>query len=151
MRRFGVKPGVATILPANDQVLIAKALAQTIRTHSLAVPAFNVLPDHVHIIIAADSESELAEQVRRLKGYSAYVFRKSHNLVGSGHVWAEKFNRRPIRNADSLRSMLGYVSENHVKHAARWGPGIEKTWIERIRPIVESACGPYTAGLSEVL
>lgn len=150
-RRFGVKPGIATILPANDQVMIAEALAQALEKHSIAVLSFNVIPDHAHMIMAADSESHLAEHVRRLRGYSAYVFRKRHHLVGSGHLWAEKFNRRPIRDANTLQSMLGYVSENHVKHAARWGPVIEITWIERIRPIVDSVCGQYAEGLFEVL
>jgi len=151
MVRYGIRPGEPVILQPADQELIAVALTETAQKQGIRVLALNVLPDHVHMIIDAESEQRLADHVRRFKGYASHAFRRAHHATTGNHVWAEKFNRRPIRDTTTLRNMLHYVMRNHLKHVERWGESPAATWEERIRPIVESACGQNLAGMSEVL
>ena len=151
MVHLGIRPGEPIILQPDDQELIAVALTETAQKQGIRVLALSVLPDHVHMIIDAESEQELAGHVRRLKGYASHAFRRSHQATAGNHLWAEKFNRRPIRDTTALRNMLHYVMHNHLKHVERWGAALIATWEERIRPIVDSSCGPTLAGMSEIL
>lgn len=151
MVRYGIRPGKPVIFQPDDQELIAVALMETAQKQGIRVLALNVLPDHVHMIIDAESEARLTDSVRKFKGYAAYKLRNAHRATTGNHVWAEKFNRRPIRDTKTLRNMLHYVMCNHLKHVERWGESLITTWEERIRPIAESACGPNLAGMSEIL
>ncbi|MEW5702883.1 MAG: transposase [Candidatus Zixiibacteriota bacterium] len=123
-----------------DQTVTVREIISACKRHQIPLLAVNVLPDHVHMIVSAPSETELTEHVRKIKGSSASTLRAEHGLRSPHHVWARKFNRRAIRNEESLQQMIAYVLNNHLKHAERWGQTVVTTWEERIRPLVEAGC-----------
>jgi len=142
MERYHIQPGDPVILTPEDQALVAFAIAEEARKDLITLGGYNVLPDHVHLIVEAESETVLADHVRRIKGYTSHVFRQAHDLRGGCHVWAQKFNRRQIPDDEALHRTVQYVMDNHLKHLAAWGDGLISTWDEKIRPVVESACTP---------
>ncbi len=77
MVTYGVKSGDPLILDAQDRLLIAQYISDACHSHTIPVVAWNVLPDHVHMILAAEDEQELDEQVRKIKGFSSYSFQRA--------------------------------------------------------------------------
>lgn len=115
MIKVGVQRGHPIILTPAQIRLVAETLIEAWTRHSIPVCACNVLPDHVHIIIAADSENALHELVRKLKGFTSYKFNRANPSM-SGPLWQQKFNRKVIPNDEALRNALEYVWNNHRKH-----------------------------------
>jgi cobyrinic acid a,c-diamide synthase len=109
---YGVKTGEPLIFSAEDQLFIAEKIAEAIKRYSLSVITFNVLPDHVHLVILAKTEKELGEYIRKIKGFTSFEFQRSRNLEKGQSVWGQKFNRKPIENETSLINIMALVSSS---------------------------------------
>jgi type I restriction-modification system DNA methylase subunit/REP element-mobilizing transposase RayT len=121
MVTYGVKAGKPLIFDSSDRLLIACYIVDVCRAHSIPVVAWNVLPDHVHMILAAEDEHELDELVRKIKGASSYSFQRTHPQDELGHVWAQKYHHLLITDQRMLENAYTYVMNNHIKHADTWG------------------------------
>jgi REP element-mobilizing transposase RayT len=121
MVTYGVKSGDPLILNAQDRFLIARYISAACHSHTIPVVAWNVLPDHVHMILAAEDEQKLDELVRKIKGFSSYSFQRAHGWDEGGHVWAQKYHHLLITDQSMLESSYSYVMDNHIKHAQQWG------------------------------
>jgi REP element-mobilizing transposase RayT len=121
MVTYGVKSGDPLVLDAPDRLLIAQYISDATRSHTIPVIAWNVLPDHVHMVLAAQDERELDEQVRKIKGFSSFSFQRARGLDAGGHVWAQKYHHLLITDQRMLESVYAYVMDNHIKHAEQWG------------------------------
>ena len=140
MAAFHIEAGEPVIFGPDDQKLIASTIVEACRKHRIPVMAGNVLPDHAHLVVGAVSPKELAEHIRKIKGYTARTFVKTRDFPAGDHVWAQKFNRRTLHDAASLAAAIGYVERNHYKHHERWGAEVITTYEEAVRPALE----PYT-------
>ena len=140
MAAFHVKKGEPVILGPDDLRLIARTIVEACRQHRIPILAGNVLPDHVHLIVGAASPKELTEHIRKIKGNSAREFVQTRDFPAGDHVWAQKFNRRPLPNPSSLAAAMTYIERNHYKHVERWGAEVITTYEEAVRPVFE----PYT-------
>ncbi len=156
MVTYGVTVGEPLIFSAEDQIFIAEKIVEATKRYETAIAALNVLPDHVHMVIAAETDKELTEKIRKIKGFSSHEFQKSRNWDKGQHVWAQKFNRQPIEDEDALTNILDYVSNNHIKHSERWGKELISTWengipekgLRPISEIVQHISTERTRGLS---
>ncbi|MGP1382418.1 MAG: type ISP restriction/modification enzyme [Thainema sp.] len=134
MVTYGVKKGEPLIFSAEDQIFIAEQIAEAVKRYEIAIAAFNVLPDHVHMVVAASTEAELNEKIRKIKGFSSHQYQRSRDWDKGQHVWAQKFNRQAIENEIALTEILEYVLNNHTKHAERWGNELITIWNEGVTP-----------------
>jgi REP element-mobilizing transposase RayT len=116
MREFKVNTGPCVVFDAEMQLRIAGLLAESWRRYNIQVFACNVLPDHVHIILAAENEQQLNEHVRKMKGYASHALRD----VAQKHIWQQKFNRKHLADEHAFYSARTYVLNNHLKHVERW-------------------------------
>ncbi|MBZ0315487.1 MAG: N-6 DNA methylase [Anaerolineae bacterium] len=130
MVTYGSQAGEPFILNAQDRLLMAQKIAETCQRHHIAVVAWNVLPDHVHMVIAAENEEALDEQVRKIKGASSFAFARERGMEKGQHIWAQKFNHRLITDENMLREVVEYVMSNHRKHAEHWGEELITAWGE---------------------
>lgn len=122
MVTFGVKSGEPLFFSPEDQIFVAEKIAEKCKKENITVVAMNILPDHVHMVIAATDETDLTEKIRKIKGYSSYEFQRFREWAkGTEHVWAQKFNSRLIKDDNGLATIIHYVQNNHLKHAERWG------------------------------
>ena len=121
MDTYGVKSGTPLIFDASDRLLIAQKISDACRSHAIPVVTWNVLPDHVHMILAAEDEHELDEQVRKIKGFSSFAYQRAHGSDEGGHVWAQKYHHLLINDQPMLENAYSYVMDNHIKHAEQWG------------------------------
>jgi REP element-mobilizing transposase RayT len=130
MVTYGVEHGNALIFSKEEQLSIAKSVADTCKRYNIAVVAWNVLPDHIHMVIAAENEQVLIEHVRKIKGYSSHTYQKERKWESGQHVWAQKYHFKPISNDDALRAALQYVWNNRLKHQEQWGDDMLEVWGE---------------------
>ena len=86
MIAFGVQSGPPLILSPDDQVQIANSILSACARHGIALLALNVLPDHVHTVLAAVTAEDLAEQVRKIKGCSSRAFRSTNVTSEHRHL-----------------------------------------------------------------
>jgi type I restriction-modification system DNA methylase subunit/REP element-mobilizing transposase RayT len=128
MVTYGVEHGEPLVFSPEDQLLIAEKIAEACRHHAIPVVAWNVLPDHVHLVLAAQDDTALSEAVRKIKGYSSHAFQRARNWESGQHVWAQKFDRRLITDESMLGDVVDYVMNNHLKHLERWGMALVETW-----------------------
>ena len=101
MVTYGVEIGEPLIFSAEDQLFIAEKIEKAIKRYSLSVVTFNVLPDHIHLIILAKTEKELGEYIRKIKGFTSFEFQRSRNWEKGQSVWGQKFNKKAIEDGSS--------------------------------------------------
>ncbi len=128
------------ILNMEDQLLIAKLIAESCSLYKLSTITFNILPDHVHGLFRVESEEELILKIGRIKGYTAHTFRKEKKL--KSRLWARKFNRDWIVDDDHLNSVINYIDLNHLKHEKSWGREFLCGFHSELRNIVRSVSTP---------
>ena len=124
MREFKVRVRSCVVFDANQQLQVAVLLTETWNRYGICVLACNVLPDHVHAIIAAEDEQQLDIHVQKLKGYTSRALRAEQETIqgsGESHIWQQKFNRRHLRDEHAFYSAQTYVLNNHLMHLERWG------------------------------
>ena len=99
---------------------VALALAEERSVGLLRVVAFSVQGNHVHMVVEADSTSDLS---RRMKGFGARFAKAVNRMMGRrrGKVLAERYHAVPLRSSRQVRNALRYVLENHARHGARSG------------------------------
>jgi REP element-mobilizing transposase RayT len=145
---YGVETGEPLVFLAEDQLFIAEKIAEAIKRYSLSIVTFNVLPDHVHLVILAKTEKELGEYIRKIKGFTSFEFQRSRNWEKGQSVWGQKFNRKPIEDENSLINIIQYIAENHIKHTERWGKELITTWekglpeknLKPLKVIIKESC-----------
>lgn len=142
MVTYGVEVDEPGIFSAEDQIFIAEKISEAARRYEVVIAAFNVLPDHVHMLVVTETEKELSEKIRKIKGFSSHEYQRSRNWEKGQHIWAQKFNRQLIEDENALVEILEYVWNNHIKHAERWGETLVSTWENGIpdkglKPLLE--------------
>jgi REP element-mobilizing transposase RayT len=148
MVSYGVETGEPLIFSAEDQLFIAEKIAEAIKRYGLFVITFNVLPDHIHLVILAKTEKELGEYIRKIKGFTSFEFQRSRNWEKGQSIWGQKFNKKPIEDENSLINIIQYIAENHIKHIERWGTELITTWekglpeknLKSLKEIVKENC-----------
>jgi len=142
MVTYGVKVSEPLIFSAEDQIFIAEKISEAAKRYEIEIATFNVLPDHVHMVIAAETEKELSEKIRKIKGFSSHEFQRSRNWEKGQSVWAQKFHRKLIEDETALTEILEYTWNNHIKHIDLWGEALISTWEnglldKGLKPLVE--------------
>ncbi|MDC1162361.1 cobyrinate a,c-diamide synthase [Tenacibaculum sp.] len=105
---------------------------EAIKRYEMNVHCFNILPDHIHILLKVQDEKDLNEQIGKLKGFTSFKFQRYKEWEkGEQHVWVQKFNRKKISLTDgSMGRVTNYIRNNHFKHQERWGQEMA-TFIEK--------------------
>ena len=120
MVKYKVKKGDPFIFTEQMRNDIYKHIIEKIQKNNYNVIEFNVLSDHVHLIILCH-EKELNQIVRNLKGYSSFLFCKQLNLSieGAGRqnkIWAKGYSHTFLRDDEHFLKAIEYVKNNHIKH-----------------------------------
>ena len=87
---------------------------------------FNVLGNHLHLIVEADGKDALS---RGVQGFSVSAARRLNSaLMREGKLFAHRYHARALRTPREVRNALRYVLLNRKHHAAEraWG----RCWID---------------------
>ena len=120
-----IKAGVGSI--ARD--FLMKKIRPAIREAqgaSFRIVEFNVLSNHVHLMIEAASQVALS---RGVQGFSVRVARRVNRaLKRSGKLFATRYHARALKTPMEVRNVLRYVLLNRKHHAN--GTKFGKYWFD---------------------
>ena len=131
----GLKP---LVLSLADQKFMVEAIGDCIIKYDIKCLVFNVLPDHVHMVLFSKDEDGLADMVRKIKGYTSHLFRKKRTF--ENRVWARKFNRVFIEDDGHLANVINYAKLNHIKHEKSWGRANLVGFTDVLSTTIDEVC-----------
>lgn len=81
-------------------------------SHTFAVHAYSVMPDHLHALaMGLDATSDLLAFLKSLKQKTAYEFRRTSH----SDLWQKKFYDHILRQKDSVARVAAYIWMNPVR------------------------------------
>jgi putative transposase len=91
---------------------LLEVLRKTCYDHSFTVHAYCFMPDHLHLILAAESDSaQLSPVLQAFKSLSAAAARK----VRVFDLWQKGYYDHILRSGDSMDAAAGYIFLNPVR------------------------------------
>jgi REP element-mobilizing transposase RayT len=126
-----VKRGLPSLRTPKARARILKAMREFQDRFEVRIVCFSILSNHVHLLVEAKDERELA---RAMKGFLVRVARSLNRLwERTGSVWADRYFARIVKKTvHRLRKVIRYVMQNARKH------GI---------PLPPDRPDPYSSGL----
>ena len=89
-----------------------RALRDKASKARFALPAYCLMPDHVHIVATGQTpESDLKRLMERFKQASGFAW----SQLGHGRLWEEGYWDRLARFDEPVDEMIRYVIENPVR------------------------------------
>jgi REP element-mobilizing transposase RayT len=95
---------------------------------------FNLLSNHLHLVVEAESAGALSQGMQRL---AVRLARGWNRLCGrKGRVFADRYHARVIRTPRQARNTLVYVlcnARHHLSHrkgAAERGERLDRGWVD---------------------
>jgi REP element-mobilizing transposase RayT len=89
---------------------------------------FNVLANHLHLLVEADGATPLA---RGMQGLSVRLARRINAELGrAGALLAERYHARSLRTPREVRNAIRYVLLNARHHAAEGGVRLSRGWLD---------------------
>jgi REP element-mobilizing transposase RayT len=118
-------PGVGSI--ARDWLMTRlRACVREAHNPTFRIVEFNVLSNHLHLIVEAASKDALS---RGIQGFAVRVARRMNSaLKRSGMFFAHRYHARALTNPTQVRHALRYVLQNRKHHAAE--KRFSKTWFD---------------------
>jgi putative transposase len=93
---------------------VATQFLQLAAAFGFEVIAYCVMPDHLHILVAGQSEnSELKPYMHRCKQATGYNWK--HDRGHRTRLWQEGFYDRILRDKDPTEGVVRYILENPVR------------------------------------
>jgi hypothetical protein len=92
-----------------------------------------VLRNHAHLIVEARNKDALAAGMKGLKVRITKTLNRVWSRGGMrrrGTVFAERYHVRALPTPRETRNGLGYVLNNHRRHAAQAGVRIPRRWVD---------------------
>ncbi len=80
---------------------------------SMALHAFVLMPDHLHLIVTPCSGRTLAQIMHTVKGFSAQ--RVNSRLGTTGAMWQVGYHEQGIRGREALHAAIQYVEQNPLE------------------------------------
>jgi putative transposase len=91
----------------------------------MRVVGYDVMPNHVHLLLWPEDDDGISCYMHRLTGTHALRLRFSNSTVGTGHVYQGRFKCFPVQTDAYYYTCLAYVEDNArrarlVRRAELW-------------------------------
>lgn len=124
LRVVGELPSLRRSAPVT---LIRDLIAHS-HTDTFRIVDYCVLGNHLHLLVEADSSSDLSAAMR---SFGARLARSiNQHLRRSGPLLAERYHARRLRTPREVRNALRYLLLNARHHAAERGQRLARGWID---------------------
>jgi putative transposase len=92
--------------------LVLEQILRSARDTGFAIVAYCFMPDHVHLVVEAESEaSDCRQFIKRAKQFAGYHFKQNFG----NSLWQRYGFERVLRNDESMLSVARYTLENPVR------------------------------------
>lgn len=96
----------------NDRLTFLTLTSEAKRKHNVAVIAWCLMSNHVHLLLKDDS-NQLSKMMHSLLGGYASYFNRTYGNIG--HVFQDRFNSTPIESDSYLLETVRYIHNNPAK------------------------------------
>jgi REP element-mobilizing transposase RayT len=135
-----VKPGVSSLRRGHIARTVRRAIRAGGHRPDFRVVEFNILSNHVHLIVEARAALSLA---RGMQGLAVRFARRINRAVGrKGKLFGDRYHARALRTPREVRNAIRYVLNNLRHHAAQQGQRLAPSWIDPF------SSAPWFAGWS---
>jgi REP element-mobilizing transposase RayT len=84
------------------------------RREGFRIVHYSIQPNHLHLILEAESAQLLSSGVR---GIMVRIARRVNKLLSrAGRLWADRWHGHALNTPREVRNTLRYVLQNHLKH-----------------------------------
>lgn len=119
--------GVSSLRREDVARIVRESIAKAHRD-DFRVIHFNVLRDHLHLLVEATGATSLARGMQGLE--IRFAKRINARLGRRGSLFAERYHGRALRTPREVRTVLRYVLLNARHHAAAHGRRLGRYWID---------------------
>jgi len=121
----------ATLLDRSVASMVVMQILRAAARFEFAVPAYCLMPDHVHLLMEGRSErSDLRRFIKRAKQSSG----QRYAVAANGSLWQDSYYDHVVRPEEDLGRIARYIIENPVR------AGLVKTPLDY--PFVGSTVWP---------
>ena len=90
------------------------------RREGFRIVHYSIQPNHLHLILEAESATLLSSGVR---GIMVRIARRVNKLLSrAGRLWADRWHAHALKTPREVRNTLRYVLQNHLKHRSTTTP-----------------------------
>ncbi len=112
-------PGIPSLRRHHPLRVVRAAIAKGGRRDDFRIVEFNLLSNHLHMIVEATGAEALA---RGMQGFNVRVARGINRVLGRrGSLFTERYHCRALRTPTEVRHAVRYVLLNQRHHIARRG------------------------------
>jgi putative transposase len=101
-----------TFLEPSDYSLYRELLAEACRRHGVAIWAYCLMPNHVHLVAVPETAEGLGRALAR--AHRGYTTRINRRQGWRGYLWQGRFGSFPMDELH-LRAAVGYILLNPVR------------------------------------
>jgi REP element-mobilizing transposase RayT len=124
-----IVPGLPSLRRYHPLRVVRAAIVKGGRKDDFRIVEFNLLSNHLHLIVEADGAEALA---RGMQGFNVRVARGINRAVGrTGSLFAERYHCRALRTPTEVRHAVRYVLLNQRHHIARAGARSSSSVLDR--------------------
>jgi REP element-mobilizing transposase RayT len=134
MVMYRVRRSEPMVLDDALELEVTGYIARIVKENAMKVLAYNICQDHVHMILVC-AEDELSKHVSKLKGKSAFLFKKARGITDPIHLWGQKFHAEEIKSEIQLEKTVNYINSNREKHGLNISKGLKPLVTAMITPI----------------
>lgn len=100
------------------RVALSLAVEHVKTRHPFAMPAYVILPDHLHVLWRLPEQDEdFSTRWRLIKHFV------TRHVPAHGGIWQKRFWEHLVRDEEDYRRHLDYIHINPVKHGLAERPG----------------------------
>jgi REP element-mobilizing transposase RayT len=123
-----IREGVGRVRRGATLAVLKKAIRLGGRRPDLRIVHFNLLSNHLHLIVEAPSAEGLA---RGMRGFAVRLARGFNRVLGrKGKLFKERYHARSLRTPREVRHAMAYVLLNVRHHAAESRVRLDAHWLD---------------------
>jgi len=123
-----IRAGVTSLRKHRTLRVVQRCIRAGGHKATFRVVHFNLLSNHVHLIVEAGDATQLA---RGMQGLEVRLARRLNRaLERKGKLFAERYHARSLRTPREVRNAIRYVLLNARHHAAARGERLSRYWID---------------------
>ncbi|WP_197525804.1 transposase [Pseudobythopirellula maris] len=103
----------------NAEALIPQ-FRETARYRGWELRAAAVMPDHIHLVVAAASECDPGDMLGDFKSYGSRALNRANPRPPSGTWWTARGSKRVLRNERALHAAIHYVLHKQKTALLTW-------------------------------
>lgn len=123
---------IAAAVPSLRREAVARIVRDAIRAggsgEAFRIVHFNVLSNHLHLLVEAQGREALA---RGMQGFAVRLARRINaHFNRRGRLLAQRYHARALRTPREVRAAIRYVLLNARHHARDAGRALARGWID---------------------